>query len=136
MFPLVTVETNSNLVSISSTFYIQIFCTNIIFLVMFWLWTNFHAKKFASFTLMKLAKGVNFTKVLRKAFTRGDPKKRKKTLSTWLSLALSWSERKKAAQKICAKNVGEIHSFKLLIWKRPFFGSDIWFLLFRHQELI
>jgi hypothetical protein len=89
---------------------------------MFWLWTNFHAKKFASFTLMKLAKGVNFTKVLRNAFTRGDPKKRKKTLSTWLSLALSWSERKKAAQKSCAKKLVKFTPLSYKFEKDHFLG--------------
>ncbi len=49
-------------VSISSTFYIRIFCMNIVFLVMFLLWTNFCTKKFACLTLMKLTAGVVYSK--------------------------------------------------------------------------
>ena len=45
-------------VSISSTFYLRIFRTNIVFLVMFWLCHKNSYKKIARLTLMKLTAGL------------------------------------------------------------------------------
>jgi hypothetical protein len=59
----------ADLVSISSTFYVRIFRTNVVFLVTFWLCHKNSYEKFARLTLMKLTAGVNFINILHTVFS-------------------------------------------------------------------
>jgi len=70
-------------VSISSTFYVQIFRTFVIsaaFLSYILALAKNLYKKFARKTLMKLTSGVNLTNILRAAFTHADPESAKNTV--------------------------------------------------------
>ena len=100
-----------DLVSISPTFYKQLFCTKdfrTAFLYLHCRFKLFQRKEIGAKAACKmLAKltpaGVNFTNILRAAFTRSDPKKAKKTVKLSSLIALLGSLRTKAACKMLAK---------------------------------
>jgi len=97
-------------VSISSIFYVCLFCTTVLFaaflnlqidVVTFW-WKNIGAKAVCEM-LKKLTPGVNFIEILWAALTRQDPKSTKKTDDLTVLFVLSGSAHVKAAHKTLMK---------------------------------
>jgi len=109
----------SVLVSISSTFYVRIFCTRVFSLLRFWLWTNFCTKNTCVECWWNWHLGSILPTCLREAFILAEPKRsiRRWWLNCLFSLLVS------ASLKAAPKHVDKIdpESFYCsLFWSSSF----------------